>query len=490
MEDFISRYENIRTGDDLFSWWEQECRLRTEIRTAPEALRRLENQEECEFMYRSWFFTARRYDFFDLLLRSLDNWEILKWLDKRDDDTINVFLDYLAWRLCIENIKPERLQFLISLFRHDYPAALNKVLRALNLEQCRYLSARTGNSELRNLIKEQEKSFLADIPFHRSGLWQDKRPSIPYPTIYGDKFSLLHDAAEKTAHILYGHFWDPVGQERFNAWLEACDLVFKSGLVQDAFFMLKEMYDYYQKKNRIASVFADGQIYKSFTRLTRTVIPILALQQAYLQPYDTAVYMFDKYFNRLNRDPGSLAYLRLYESIREGLRGHNKEILWEVLYKCNFIKQYRPWDTALLKENDLTEPLSNARVDEWLTLADERIGSRPHETLTILEMLRLLHQKNLLTGRQLQANRILDMYFDLWKWVPGSFFVNQRLIEHLTPLLDSERRRRAQKLSNAIKQMNRDRIMQDLTARPQLFGQKDAWAQRQILFGYILGVLD
>lgn len=490
MKNISPSLKEMKSGEDLFAWWEQELTIRKALRNMSFPAEILEEEEECDLLYRAWYFTGRRSDFFDLLLTSLDNWAAIRWLSNRPVNLVNEFLEHLAWKLCTETIKPEKLQFLINLYRNNHLESLNKVINVLNLEQCRYLAARCGNSNLREVLKQQETTLLLQSPLYAARFDRLKKTHLPFPGVHGDKMELMQDAAVKIALAIDGRFPDPVGRDRFNAWLEACESVYRSGLLDDAFLMLKDLYDFYQEKNRIASVFADAQIHKNFTRLARSLLPILALLRNSRSPFDASIRMYDRYFNRLNRDPGSLSYLALLESIREGLRGYNQEIFWEVLYKCDLIRQYRSWDRGLLQQKDIASPVGSSRVQELLDIAAERLASRPHEALTILELLRLMHVRGLLTNNQLPAVRMLDMYHDLWQWLPSSLFINRGLLEHLSPLLASDKRRLTERLMAIVKQYTKDKTSRDLTLRSQIFRQKHAQTEREVLLGHILGVLD
>lgn len=475
--------------DELLSMWNGDLSMRQDLRETPSLDGwTLHSAEDCAAMYRAFYFSGRRYDFYNLLFNSLANQMILKWLGSRRD-LLEDFLGFTAWKICTQTCRPEKLQFLINLFHPDLQKQFDGIINALDLEQCRYIMARTASSQLRDLLREREFNLHRQNPVYNLNLWEEAHPSHPYPTLHGEKHQLWQEAARRIQLASEGHFTDPFGAERFYLLLECCDQAYRCGLVEDALLMLAELYINYQNKNRLVSVLEDSQIFKYFTRLCRSILPLAVLLDQTHRAYPRALYLWEKRFARLPWDKGSMLYLDLLETISEGLKGQSHQVLWEVLYKSELIRSVQPGDVGPLREEDIQAGVASNRLQEWLSTARERMATRPHEALTLLEMVRLLHKQGRITQKNFPAPALMESYLELWQWLPGKLFFNRSLEEHLAPLLGRPLRHRICRLAEALEQYDPVRLKAELASRPDLFRHKDAGAQREVMLGHILGVL-
>lgn len=475
--------------NELFSGWAEELSTRQHIREAPSLDGwTLRTGEDCAAMHRALYYSGRRYDFYHLLFNNLDHHAVLKWLSSCRE-LLEEFLDFTAWQICTQTLRPEKLQFLISLFHPDLQDQFSVVINALNLEQCRYLMVRTASSQLRDLIKTRELDLQKQNPVYSLNLWEDIHPNLPYPTLHGEKYQLWQEAARRIKLASEGRFNDPFGSERFYLLLESCDYVYRCGLVEDSLLMLEELYANYQDKNRLVSILEDSQIFKYFTRLNRSILPLVVLLDQPCQAYSRALSLWQKHFPRLPWDSGSMLYLDLLETIRDGLHGHSHQVLWEALYKSEHIKQCQPGDAGPLREDDLQNTVAPNRLQEWLTTARARMATRPHEAFTLLELLRLLHRQGRINRKDFPAQELMNSYMELWQWLPSKLFFNQSLEGHLAPLVDRPLRSRMRRLVGALEQYDPVQLKTALANRPELFRHKNAWAQREVMLGHFLGVL-
>lgn len=475
--------------DELFSIWATDSAMLQELRETPFLDGwTLKSAGDCDVMYRALYFSERRYDFYNLIFDSLANQSVLKWLGSRRD-LMEDFLRFTAWKLCTQTCQPDKLQFLVSLFHTDLQGEFEGIINALNPEQCSYIMARTGSSQLRELLKARALNLQMQNPVYSVNLWEETHPYQPYPTLHGDKYQLWQKAARRIEMAREGRFNDPFGSERFYLLLECCDLVYQCGLVEDALLMLAELYINYQNKNRLVSVLQDSQIFKFFTRLCRSILPLAVLLDQIYRAYPRALSLWKEQFARLPWDPGSMLYLDLLETINEGMKGQSHQVLLEVLYKSELIRNFRPGDIGPLREEDIKAAVIANRLEEWLSTARERMAARPHEALTLLEMVRLLHKQGRIAQQNFPAQPLMESYLELWQWLPGKLFFNRSLEEHLAPLLSRSLRHRILRLAEIREQYDPVRIKAELANRPDLFRHKDAGAQREILLGRFLGVL-
>ncbi|MEN6389853.1 MAG: hypothetical protein ABFD04_05505, partial [Syntrophomonas sp.] len=172
--------------DELFSGWTRDLSMRQDLRETPSlGGLTLNSAEDCDAMYRALYFSGRRYDFYGLIFNSLGNQIILKWLGSRQD-LMEDFLRFTAWKICTQTCRPDKLRFLISLFHTDLQEEFGGIINALNLEQCRYIMARTASSQLRDLLRAREVNLQTQNPIYGVNLWEETHPNLPYPTLHGE----------------------------------------------------------------------------------------------------------------------------------------------------------------------------------------------------------------------------------------------------------------------------------------------------------------
>lgn len=481
----------MQSPETLFASWQQELNQRENLR-AIKSLQGwvLSSADDCELLYRALYYTGRRYEFAAVLFDNLDHNLVLKWLSTGRRQLLEYFFRYAAWKLCTAMVKPEKIQFLINLFSQELTPVYIPIINVLNPQQCRFLMARTANPQLRDLLKEREQRLKGQYPTYIARLLDEGQAYSPYPTLHGDKNLLLQEAGRNAILSSQGRFEDPFGPERFRVLLDFCDSLYACGLLDDALLVLRGAYTSYQDKNRLVSILDDSRIFKRFTRLNRSLLPLVILQGQPSASFSQVTAIWNACFKRLPPDYGSLYYLELYSSIREGFIGQNRHSLWEILYKSDLIRLHRPQDEAPLKKVEVEAPFGQVRIKDMLHIIRERMGSRPHESFVLLEMLRLLYHLEKISRKFFPATEIIDIYLDLWNWHPHRLFFNKGLVDQLSPLINGQQRQRINRMVQALKSYDLQRTRMDLQNRPDFFKNKNALIQRQILLGHVLGVLN
>lgn len=492
MQEVIEKYKQIIKTDDVFNLWEQELSLRNQarVRHSGNSAVRVDTAEELDFLLRSLYFGKKRNDFLEILFYSLDKMPVITWLISSPSWFMNEFLVFIPWLIIDKRPQPADLQFLVNIYQKEYVYAFKLIVNVLDLETCDYLLSRSANPELRNLIKNRKSLLLENKKNLYYGFINYSANLPSYPTIFGDKIDLIIRALELLKNGMNNNFRSPYGAKRFHTLLQACDLIFQCGLIEDSLVILLDLYEDYQQKNRLADMMEDEKIFKQLNKLLRKVVPMYALLSNPLDPYTDTLNIYNKYFPRFNPDPASVQYLNIYTSITAGLNTETNNILYEILYKTGEIIKYRPQEIPLLNENEIRNNLTPYRLAELQKLIEQKIIALPHEAFVVMEYIRLLIARELIMPEEQLISELLSQYLNFWKWIPGKLFINQPIIEQLGPMINDENRYEAEHILTAMQDFSNDnKLLKDLLNRPELFKKKDNKTRLDVLIGKLMGVL-
>lgn len=488
MNEILAKYTRAEDEQDLFLFWETELLLRRQLRQASFELGSISpaSSAELDFLCRSLYFAGRKKDFFQILFNNMHIMPVLNWLMNSPQTLICDFLEFMPWYIDKHPVEPQKLQFIINIYKVEFQQLFAAVINVISLESCSFLLSRSANPGLRELIKHREERLLKERDKLFYGI---STGTGTYPTFFGDKSELLREAINLLQASSAINFREPYGAARFHLLLQASDKIFQCGMVEDCLVIALDIYEDYQQKNRLVELLEDEKIYKEFYRLLRKTIPVYGLLLNPLQAYSLAIDIYDRYFPRIDSDPASLQYLNIYESILEGLTGKGQHILMEIFYKVLKIQEYRPREQVLLYEKELLEGLDNARLLQIEKLYQEKMTSLPHEAFVSMEFSRFLQkQGKIVAGRQ-YIKHLLSAYVQLWKWLPSRLFIKQDIIEELGPLADEKSRKEATQLLEFINDYSDEKLKNELQLKPDLFKKKKAQIKREIFTGKFLGVL-
>ncbi|KUG03054.1 hypothetical protein ASZ90_019597 [hydrocarbon metagenome] len=485
----ILQLDKDLNNNDLFIMWQNELSLRTSARAGTHDANTISipGTPELEFWYRCWYFSDRKLDFFILLLDNLQNIQVLKWLGDGPVFLLQDFWSFLPWHIAFQQPNPEKLQFIVNLYNPEYHTAMLQVVNALNLGSCQYLLSRTANQELRKLFKDRESELLKNRKQSLYGFIKSQKGDSP--GLYGDKIDNILGTLGLLEASSIHNYHDPYCAERFTRLLDAVEGVFRSGMVEDCLGMLIDLYEEYRRKNRLVSLLEDEKIHRTFYRLLRQVIPIYALSNQPLTPYELADRIYNEYFPLINRDPASLQYLVVYESIVSALNRQNPRIMYEIYMKSIILQKYRPFDNHLIESDELDKGIVPWRLEQFVDIIDQRISALPHESFILMEYLRMMSVMKLISLNDQIIGQLLDHYITLWQWLPCSLFMNETIYSQLAPLAGEEYRFRARAICDVVLGNNRNRLADDISSRPDLFRMKDAWLKRQVFAAHFLGGL-
>lgn len=489
MFSLLEKYQQAMNEQDVFSLWETEVQLRTQIRTLPvPAALKIQSAAELDLLFRAFYFTGRKYDFFNVLFTSLNHLESLKWITSAPAEILADFLSYLPWYIKTNCPHPPELQFLINLYHDSFEQYYHTIIGVLDLSCCDYLIARTANTHLRNLLGHQHRRLLA----HHEDLFYGLSASgisKGHNSIFGNKAEIIINTINSIEQSRSVHFREPYCSERFQRLLQCAEMIFECGLVEDCLAVLIDTYQDYQEKNRLVDMLEDEKINKHFYQLLRKTIPMHALLNRKGSTFYAAEQMYHRCFPRISVDQGSLIYLQLADGIDRANTSGEEHILLELLALGSKINRFRPGEAELFDLQLLHKGCDPAWLEAVVKAARQKITSLPHETYVIAEFVRQLDARKVISLEIAAGAEIYRYYLDLWQWVPSRLFVNPDIARQIVPFLEDGQRLHLRQILAVLDHYDNNTIKMDLSTRPDIFKNKEAAARREILWGKFLGVL-
>ncbi len=487
MQDILNEFDQAIHQYPLFDFWQHEVRLRQKIRELPSNIPPVivYRSEQMDFLYRALYFHQQQIRFWDILIHNLSKMPILTWLSQSSPTLLNDFWNHLPWYIHTARPLPEKLQFLIHLYRPEYTEAYTRIINAMNLDSCRYLLTRSANPEMRRLLKQREAVLINRRQESLYG-FQKTDTTSEYPTVYGDKIEILLNALHLLQAGSSSEFPDPYGAERIMLLLDAYAAVFECGLADDSLVLVTELYNHFQQKNRLVDFLEDERIFQTFHRLLRRVIPVYALLHDPLHAAELSAEIYRRDFPRIHEDPASALYLQAYESIQSGHAHARMTILYEFYLKASRLKICRPDEIPLLTEAELNTGVSAQRLEQLLVLIKQKMAALPHEAFILLEYICLGQHLGILKLDQPIAGQVLQHYLLLWNWLPSRLFLNQDIFDRLIPYISESMRTQAQRMRTDV--LDLQAIQNEILRKPHLSKKNDADFKRQILSAILLEV--
>lgn len=455
MNEIIVEFNNLQHNQNLFAAWQEEVRLRNRIRQCPPATSaiRVENSAELDFLLRSLYFTGRRHDFLVILFNNMNAMVACNWLNGKTAMT-HAFLKFIPYHIVQTHPDHQHLQFLINIYKKEYQNEFVSIINVIDRDACQELLKRTANRQLRALLNQRQLQLQEQASLLDYGLNANIEKVHSYPTIYGDKLRLITRAARQLRSELNGGLVAPYSEQHFFKSLEAVDAVFEAGLVEDSAAIAAEVYRDYLDNSRTVHFTREEPLYHHLQQILRRIIPVYALSQNPTGAYPLALSCYRQCFSLISSDPASLQYLKIYETILEGMNG-DRQVLPDIRFKAAAISNYRPDDAFIINLAADKEKQQPDLALKMHSTARERIKALPHEAFIILEFLRL--SAKWYPEKEISPKlNLLDNYLELWKWAPMPIFFNQTLFQELSPGAEKSSRRQAQRIL-ALMTNNRDK---------------------------------
>ena len=260
----------------------------------------VDSKDGVNLLYRSLYFSQRKFDFFKILFANLRFLPVMQWLVNAPTRVMDDFWQFLPWYILNHRVKPGELEFIARIYKDEYAPAVMPVINILDEDSTLYLLSKSANPDLRQLLKDRQK-MLRELRLESYyGLGEGGKKS-DYPTLYGDKVNLIRETITILQDSNADRFPDPYTTRRFLLQTDTAELVFKCGLLEDSLAFILDIYSDYQQKNRLVEIINDQKIFKELQQLLRTVIPVYSLIYEPLQAYDCAYNIYKCYFPLISR---------------------------------------------------------------------------------------------------------------------------------------------------------------------------------------------
>ncbi|MEQ8235831.1 MAG: hypothetical protein ABRQ23_03545 [Syntrophomonadaceae bacterium] len=444
MANILNELNEATSQSNLWTTWEQELSLRRQLRTDPGQVDGLRpsTAQELDFVHRALYFSPHRSSFWSWLYQNRDSSIVAFYLAQKPATFTALFFTYLAEVIAAEQPAGRDLQFLISLFREELKSAYRDLIVQMNAGQCAYLEARTTNPLLRRMLQDRldELSPEPESKSVRPAL-SESGPEIP--GLYGGQLTVVAaatDAVDKARSLQSIAPWQT---ETIEAVLYASEMLFRAGLIADCLLVASDLLR--QADNRTFSQIADpdGMLHKTVRQLLRKAIPVYCLLAQPVDPHGQALALYRSRFPGFKPDPGSLLYLDIYTIALSSLLGFNRYGYLELVQRAAGLHHSRPDDALAQILLNWHEPSQDMTLEVLEQVVSERFSALPHEAFTAMNLIRLAQREAKLDLDPSAASRLLQNYMRLFNWIPAETFMNEELLQEISPLADDSGRRSA-----------------------------------------------
>ncbi len=483
MQNILQRWQDL-PREDLFSFWQAEVQLRKELRQDLSGYRELkiQNQEQYDFLRLSLAYGENQPVFLHILFYNMESLPVQEELLQGAMHLRQEFLRFLPEMIVAANLPPQRLQFLINLYREEFSDQYQEIIAILSKEQCKYLLERTANPSLRKMLKDDYARHHQLLAQSHYGLVHDL-PSGNYPTVFGDKTDLLKQAVQQLTFTSTGHSENPFLQ--LGQYLEVAEQLYLLGMLNEALALLQLVYQQWMADREHLSAQDDSILYRSINRILTKTLSIYALLNS-STPHRYSEYLYQCNYPELLADKNAQIYLHLYQNLHAS---QDSDPQYTVIEMSHILRQYE-----FHLANPLAECLINhGNLDDhtWDILLAEigyDLTTMPHRALTTMDLLLFLirHQRIIITKSW--AAKLLQNYLSLYQWIPAAQFFNPDIYKQLAPSVDGELYKEAEIIRAIAFQHTRCSIQDLYQNRPDRFKDENNPFLRQMLLGSFLGV--
>lgn len=486
MGGIIGELEKVWEKGDVFTYWERELQARKQVRAAEdrEQLAGVEpKRESLDFLFRTFFPTAKRTCFYRYLLEHSHTMPVLRWLMSCPE---KVKLDFLGW---LPGNLPasagRKLDFLINIYTESLRDIYRKILAVMDQEEIDYLADRTANRELRRLLRERREQLATSRKEENQGVRVEAVRIPGWESFFGNKVNLARETLYILQKVDSDTFDHPYNYERLGLLCQGAEGLYRLGWLQDCLVLLLEVYRDFMAKSRLADQDQAAEIYRRLDRLARRLVPVYALVEYPQEPRAAAEQIYRLHLPNLTAEGGSLAYLSFWDKLRE--TGSTSVFpRTEILAFCRQVRAARNDDRFVTVLESAMPGEDGVRA--LLHTAEQRFKSRPHEAFVILEFLRGLVASGYITsGYSETCSFLLDAYLKLWRWVPSRVFFNQAQVDVLIPGLGEDSRRKAAKVLQWVSR-SPNQVLQFYRDKAELARTGGNFAALEMVVSKLLGV--
>lgn len=483
MQTIINKFNISLSGEDLYLCWQDELRLRQQLRVAEdwEGVY-IESSEEFHFLKRCLYFGSRKEVFFTIVYHNISSLPILNCVLGAPFTFITDFLHFIADNILMQNSPARDLHFLINMYRDEFRSDYTELIKAMDDELCAHLLARTSNDTLRELFKARQSQIMLDQDSKDYGLVDFALSRNDYPTIYGDKIELMAKAAKTLQACHIPDSTTPLTPAAIKMLLDGVDLLFRAGLLGDCLALLARIRE---SEGQIPVLSNEEPYYKQISVILRKVLPIYSLLNNPANPHRYVLDIHRSLFPGFSPDPVSLLYLDIYSIVMTNMQGHRQFARYELAQKASKILNRHPDDllaSALLRWG---EKLTPDNITELEQLAEQKIYGLPHEAYIIMEVLRFWQHDGTITLNRMTATSLLRNYIKFFYWLPGTSFINAKLLKQLVPLVDEDTRNAVEIIVAVLHEFSFQDSTQKISAPPIPDMEKDKLLKQLRLSKYM-----
>jgi hypothetical protein len=442
MHEIITEFNVSQAGADLFLNWQNELRLRKQIRSgsSQDAII-IENNDEFQFLKRCLYYGPGQQLFFEILYRNMANLTILTCVIQSPPDLMSGFLAFVGLHILKHKPSIGDLQFLITMYREEFRPDFIELFNRMDHELCTQLLARTSNNDMRNLINHRQLHLSREVQTEHYGLVYFSHPANDYPTIYGDKIQIMAAAVKALkGSQSFDLSAEPLNRETLETLLDSGDMLFRAGLLADCLAILTKMVNRSGMDEHSLILSMVEPYYQRMDGLLRKVLPIYALLVSPTNPHRYALELYRSLFPGFGPDPASLLYLDIQSIVMASLQGHRQYANYELAQKGGKILGIRSDDAVaciLLKSGNQLTPEDLSGLEQAIK---QRIPYYPHEVYIIMEVLRLWQHEGRITLTRQAVSSLLHGYLQFFSWIPAAPFMNEHVHNQLGLLADEKTR--------------------------------------------------
>lgn len=477
---------NKSNGEDIFLYWEREIQARKQVREARtwEELSGIEPERETiDFLFRTFFPTSRRNWFYRYLLKNSHTMSVIRWLISCPRGIKRDFLTRLP--LLLQAMPGQNLDFLINIYTTSSQEVYRRILFGLDQQTVSRLMGRTANPELRRLLRERRDQLQAERQRAHMGLELESIRVPGWESFYGNKVELGQEVLAVLQEAGVDNFNHPYSGERLTALVQAVEALYRLGWVQDSLVLLVETYQDFMARSRLPDPAVAQVLYHDLDRMARMLVPVYCLLEYPTEPGRQAREIYRWFLPQLTLEEASVAYLDFL--VRLPRLGFTDVLHLQVEVKdfCELVGRSRIDDEFIRILQ--AEELDSSDLSQLVATARERLKSRPHETLVILELVRALVAKGRVEVGPGWGENLFQTYLELWHWIPSRIFLNQVLLDTLIPGLGVDRRRQASQVREWLgREVNQ--ILEFYRDKPDLARTQGSQIALEMVFGKLLGV--
>ena len=155
MKHLVEEFKQLHQKEQLFDFWQQELRIRQQLRTSSFSVPPIDSEETLALLKRALYYPGYKDRFYEIIFHNLNNIFIIKSLFQTAQGWGENFLSFLPFYIYHHPIKPQDLSFLVNVYQEKYQNYYTRIINILDHETIHYLANRTANPGLKQLFTQR-----------------------------------------------------------------------------------------------------------------------------------------------------------------------------------------------------------------------------------------------------------------------------------------------------------------------------------------------